>query len=136
MENGQNGNSGADAETSPFQAAIENLRAHNYDKIIPLCTTVLEKSEDIDARLLRGTFRYLSAYRQETLADLDAIISSNATREYKSSALIKKASYMSLLGDNDMAFEEYFQKAEELWPENTDLWHHRGQVRLLPRHSE
>lgn len=132
QRNAENGSSGDHADVngshSPFQRALENLRAHNYDKIIELCTEELDKSENFDARLLRGTFRYLCAYRKETVNDLDAIIYSTASKEYKSAALVKKAAYMSLLGDNDLSFEEFFQKAEELWPENVDLWHHRGQV--------
>ncbi len=130
MENGTKNIDPESGEVSPFQRALENLRAHNYDKIISLCTEELDKSDNVDARLLRGTFRYLSAYRKETLADLDAVINSTASKEHKCSALIKKASYMSLLADNDMTFEEFFQKAEDLWPKNVDLWHHRGQVTL------
>ncbi|CAL8101802.1 unnamed protein product [Orchesella dallaii] len=128
-----NGTTGSgDEELTPFQRAVEHLRKHEYDKILPLCTAELEKSADnVDARLLRGTFRHLYAYRKETLQDLDDIVnSSSASKEYKSAAFIKKASYMSLLGDNDVQFEEFFQKAEEVWPENVDLWHHRGQVYL------
>lgn len=127
---GENSLEDKNAESSPFQRAIECLRAHKYDNIITLCDEELNKQENIEARLLRGTFKYLSAYRKETLVDLDIVINSSASNKYKSSALIKKACYMSLLGDNDSAFEECFHKAEELWPENVDLWHHRGQVRM------
>ncbi|ODM99374.1 Mitochondrial import receptor subunit TOM70 [Orchesella cincta] len=128
-----NGTTGSgDEEPTPFQRAVEHLRDHDYDKILPLCSAELEKSADnVDARLLRATFRHLYAYRKETLEDLDSVVNSKrASKEYKSAALIKKASYMSLLAEGDVQFEEYFQKAEEVWPENVDLWHHRGQVYL------
>ena len=82
---------------------------------------------------MRATFYILSKQREKGLEDLTNIINDdNAPVKIKVNALIKRASlYIQQCKDPSkdpqMSFAD-FSKAVELDPDNSDIYHHRGQV--------
>jgi import receptor subunit TOM70 len=110
----------------------------DYDRVIDLCTKELNSSSSsphsIESLYLRGTFRFLYGYgEEETVADLNEVIA-QGPKEYKATALIKRASYFALVDKHDKC-QESFEESEKIWPENCDLFHHRGQVSWKLRHN-
>lgn len=109
-----------------------------YDEVIAACTDEIESSEadaqwKTEALLLRGTFYLLTARYPEAMADLDAVIEiDHHNRFYKSNALVKRASLAMQTQPNipEECFK-YFEEAEKLDPNNSDIYHHRAQVYIL-----
>ena len=84
---------------------------------------------------MRATFYILSKQREKSMEDLTNIINDdNAPVKIKVNALIKRASlYIQQCKDPSkdpqMSFAD-FSKAVELDPDNSDIYHHRGQVKV------
>jgi len=79
---------------------------------------------------LRGTFRFLYGYKAELIIeDFEYVIENSANKSYKSSAYIKLASHYALV-DKEVECEECFAKSFDVWPDNVDWFHHKGQVLL------
>lgn len=119
-----------------FRLAKKSFVSEKYDEIIKACTEEIDSSESdaeykFEALLLRGTFHLLRGSHKEALSDLESVIA-NEEAEYKLrvSALIKRASLYMQLERPEECIKD-FDKAAELGPNISDVFHHRGQVNLL-----
>lgn len=134
-----NGNNGDGSILSGYAKAKKYFHDQNYEKIIEACDEEINdenSSFKYDAILLRATFNILSKKQTQAFADLSTVIESEeADVKLRVNALIKRASlYIQQVKDPqkdpELSFND-FKKAEELDPENPDIYHHRGQVNLL-----
>lgn len=123
-------------ESKGFARAKKALENFNFENVIPACTEEIESSESesaykMEATLLRGTFYLLTGCPVEALADFDSIINNTDVAVIlRVNALIKKASLNIQSGNTELGFEN-FAMAEELDPNNADIYHQRGQVYIL-----
>lgn len=123
-------------ELKGFARAKQALNDGNYEDVIVACTEEIESSESeskhkLEAILLRGTFRLLTGSMPEALSDFDTIINDeNAPVAFRSNALIKRASLNVQSEQHQKGFED-FSAAQQLDPENADVYHQRGQVYVL-----
>ncbi len=82
-----------------------------------------------------GTFYILSKQQPLAFADLTSVIEDDTAKsKLRVNALIKRASlYIQQCKDRqkdpELSFAD-FGKAEDIDPDNADIYHHRGQVRL------
>lgn len=126
------------ASTDPkgFVRAKLALDAQKYEDIIAACTEEIESTESEgefknEATLLRGTFFLLTGQTAASVLDFDRIINNaEASVDLRTNALIKKASLMIQNDDGEKGFDN-FRMAEELDPNNADIYHQRGQVYIL-----
>lgn len=128
----------ASTEPKGFVKAKLLLDQGQYDEIIAACTEEIESSEadaeyKVEALLLRATFYLLTASYPEATTDLEAVIESDlADKKLRANALIKRASLaMQTQPNTPEECFKYFSMAEDLDPENSDIYHHRGQVYIL-----
>jgi import receptor subunit TOM70 len=132
---------------SGYSRALECLRQEKYDQIISACTEELSTtngassgdghtSRATESLLLRGTFYILTKQMSQAFEDLGNVIDNeDASAKLRVNALIKRASLFiqqckDPQKDPEMSLAD-FKKAEMLDSENTDIYHHRGQVHLL-----
>lgn len=126
----------ASSDPKGFVRAKMAFDAQNYDCIIAACTEEIASSESDseykdEATLMRGTFYLLTGQTTEAHDDFDRIIGkAEANVDLRTNALIKKA---SLKIQNDKIDEGFalFLRAEQLDPNNADIFHQRGQVYIL-----
>jgi len=126
------------SKSSSFKAAVKALQDKNYSKIIELCDEELKdstecNSDNADAYLLRGTFRYLWGMGKMSLDDFLKVLNSedeNVTKKMRSSAAVKCGLYYCRWTEDKDQTLEWSRKAEELWGENCDLFYHRGNIFL------
>ncbi len=128
---------------------MECLRQENYDQIIASCTEELKTingnasggdassvSRVDESLLLRGTFYILNKQMDKAFDDLGRVIENEeAPAKLRVNALIKRASLFIQQckdphKDPELSLAD-FKRAEELDSENTDIYHHRGQVCYL-----
>ena len=89
-----------------------------------------------EAKLLRATFYILSKQQEKAFDDLEDIIENqNASPKVRANALIKRASLFiqrckDPQQDSLLSFKD-FEKAIEIDPTNADVYHHRGQVKMI-----
>lgn len=119
-----------------FLRARKEFLNQNYDDIIQACTEEINSSESEaqyknEALLLRGTFYLLRGSHPLALDDFESIISNEeADVKLRVSALIKRASLYMQLEKPEECIQD-FDKAAQLGPDVSDVFHHRGQVNLL-----
>jgi len=107
----------------------------DYENIVANCTKEIEAAEANSeykqhALLLRATFYILTGQLKEAEEDLERLLAGNLDKKLHVNALIKMSSlYMQT--DRAMQCFVSFTKAEEVDPNNADLYHHRGQVYTL-----
>ncbi len=115
----------------PYSDAISLLRNHDYDGIIRLTTEQIDSHTlyQTESHYLRGTFRFLYGQGEDdTMSDFQIVVAAtDIDRSYKAASLIKMASHYALVDKLDKC-NEAFEDSAKLWPDNVDLWHHRGQV--------
>ncbi|CAG4975540.1 unnamed protein product [Parnassius apollo] len=118
--------------TGGFAKAKKALDSQDYDSVVDSCTEELEADGKYkyEALLLRATFYLLLGRHEEAQADLGQIIDSDASLKVKVNALIKRASLFTQLENTERCLED-FANAAKLDPNNSDIYHHRGQVYLL-----
>lgn len=128
----------ASSEPKGFVKAKVLLDQGKYEGIVAACTEEIESSEadaeyKVEAILLRATFYLLTARYPEATADLDAVIGMElADKKLRANALIKRASLaMQTQPNTPEECFKYFAQAEELDSNNSDIYHHRGQVYIL-----
>ena len=86
----------------------------------------------VEAKLLRATFYILSKRQDQAFKDLEDVIETEtADPKVRANALIKRASlYIQRCKDPQqdplLSFKD-FERATEIDPENSDVYHHRGQ---------
>ena len=89
-----------------------------------------------EAKLLRATFYILSKQQEKAFDDLEDIIENqSASPKVRANALIKRASLFiqrckDPQQDSLLSFKD-FEKAIEIDPTNADVYHHRGQVKMI-----
>ncbi|KAJ0175576.1 hypothetical protein K1T71_008735 [Dendrolimus kikuchii] len=120
------------AATGGFVKAKQALESQNYDVIVDTCTEELDINGKYknEALLLRATFYLLLGRHEEAQIDLGKVINSDAPTKVKVNALIKRASLYTQLENTERCLED-FANAAQLDPNNSDIYHHRGQVYLL-----
>lgn len=121
-----------DTASGGFARAKRALDAQDYDTIVDACTEELNANGKYrnEALLLRATFYLLLGRHEEAQEDLGKVIESDASTKVKVNALIKRASLFTQLENTERCLEDFAQAAQ-LDPENSDIYHHRGQVYLL-----
>ncbi|OWR41586.1 mitochondrial import receptor subunit TOM70 like protein [Danaus plexippus plexippus] len=118
--------------TNGFAKAKHALDSLDYESVVDACTEELDSNGKykFEALLLRATFYLLLGRHDEALTDLAAVIDSDAPVKVRVNALIKRASLFTQLENTDRCLED-FATAAKLDPNNSDIYHHRGQVYLL-----
>uniref|UniRef100_A0A4X2L3Z3 Translocase of outer mitochondrial membrane 70 n=1 Tax=Vombatus ursinus TaxID=29139 RepID=A0A4X2L3Z3_VOMUR len=120
-------------ENSGYLKAKQYMEEENYDKIISECT------KEIDARgkylaealLLRATFYLLIGNANAAKPDLDQVISmEDANVKLRANALIKRGS-MYMQQQQPLLSTQDFNMAADIDPQNADVYHHRGQLKIL-----
>jgi len=125
-----------DSKRTGFAEAVVNLKLNNYDDIITLCTEEVEaESGDATtkqlAKLLRGTFHLLLGEHDKAVADFTAVFDDKETdAKLRVNALVKRATLLMQQGAPEESLHD-LQMAAELGPDNSDVFHHRGQVYML-----
>lgn len=123
-------------EDSPFLEAVKQMKEKKYDSIVDLCTQQIEKGPGplcVKAFALRGTLYTLISKVDEAVRDLTLVINAEdeqASTKLKVNCLIKRGS-MQLQASNVMECFQDFNKAVSLDPDNSDIYHHRGQIHFL-----
>ncbi|XP_071454535.1 mitochondrial import receptor subunit TOM70 [Hetaerina americana] len=125
---------GESESKSGFLMANEAFQAQRYEDIIPACTQEIDSEESkhkLEAMSLRATFLLLRGEYSLALKDLEKVIENeDADAKLRVNALIKRAS-LHMQMDNAANAIEDFNRAAELGPNISDVYHHRGQVYLL-----
>ncbi|KAK9873063.1 hypothetical protein WA026_020796 [Henosepilachna vigintioctopunctata] len=119
-----------------FLKAKLAFATEKYDEIIPACTEEINSSESDSAYIaeslsLRASFYFLCGQFDEATQDLTTIIN-NEDYDYKIrvNALIKRASIYMQTEKLQECLNDY-ETAVDLGPNISDVFHHRGQVKLL-----
>jgi len=142
IENGaaENGDVENGHQTASSDSLKELLDEEKFEKVIDHCSELIKSSEEKDtkdlAQLLRGTFYILSKQQDLAMSDLSSLISDDsANPKIRTNALIKRASlFIQQCKDpvqDPLKAMDDFKKAVEIDPDNSDIYHHRGQVHLL-----
>lgn len=125
-----------DSNRSGFAQAVVDLKLNNYDNIITLCTEEVDlESGDVAtkrlAKLLRGTFHSLLGEHEEALADFSSVSDDQeAGAKLRVNALVKRATLRMQQGAPEASLFD-LELAAELGSDNSDVYHHRGQVFML-----
>uniref|UniRef100_H2YR21 Mitochondrial import receptor subunit TOM70 n=1 Tax=Ciona savignyi TaxID=51511 RepID=H2YR21_CIOSA len=119
------------------------LKEDRYSEVIEECSSEINASNDLpkegditqeksgEALLLRGTFYLLSGNSDAAKPDLNRIIDTeDANPKLQANALIKRGS-MSMQFQKPENAEADFVLAAKVDPENSDVFHHRGQLNIL-----
>ncbi|XP_075224897.1 translocase of outer membrane 70 [Lycorma delicatula] len=150
FQNEINGHNETQDELKGIEKAKKCLLRGDFEDVIPACNEDLEKDQNSwAALLLRATMYFLVGEQKLALADFDKVIDKCPDTNIKTNALIKRASlYLQLETPEISAAEKFntplknelftaekcmkdFLAAEKVDPNNSDIYHHRGQVNLL-----
>ncbi|XP_076438657.1 mitochondrial import receptor subunit TOM70-like [Babylonia areolata] len=129
----ENGDAVMVEKPSALDRAKDALESGRYEEVVPLCTEEIEAAGTTlmsEALLLRGTFYVLSGQGQMGYSDFEQLLKRNSVPRVTANALIKKGSLL-MQKDQQKEAMECFSRAEELDPQNSDIYHHRGQQQLL-----
>ncbi|XP_038657664.1 mitochondrial import receptor subunit TOM70 [Scyliorhinus canicula] len=120
-------------ERSGYQKAKQYMEEENYDKIISECTKEIEtKGKYVaEALLLRATFYLLIGNATAAQPDLDMVVSmKDANVKLRANALIKRGSMYMQQQQSQLSTQD-FNMAADIDPQNADVYHHRGQLKIL-----
>lgn len=123
-------------EDSPFLEAVKQMKKKKYENIVDLCTQQIETGPGplyLRAFALRGTMYTLISNIDEAIQDLTQVIDAESLEDLtklKVNCLIKRGS-MQLQAENVQECVKDFDKAIELDSDNSDIYHHRGQINFL-----
>ncbi|XP_055799918.1 mitochondrial import receptor subunit TOM70-like isoform X2 [Salvelinus fontinalis] len=120
-------------ESSGYLKAKQYMEEENYDKIISECTKEVESGGryTAEALLLRATFYLLIGNATGAQPDLDRVINmEDASIKLRANALIKRGS-MYMQQQQPMMSTQDFNMAAEIDTRNADVYHHRGQLKIL-----
>ncbi|KAB0798804.1 hypothetical protein PPYR_06684 [Photinus pyralis] len=127
--------------SSGFLKAKIAFATENFEDIIPACTEEINSSESeshyiFEALSLRASFYLLSGSHQLALDDFKTVIdAADADVKLRVNTLIKRASLRMQLEQPTECLQD-FATAVELAPNNSDIYHHRGQINLLMDNTE
>lgn len=115
-----------------FIKAKQAIEAQDYESVVKACTEEVDTDGKYkyEALLLRATFYLLLGRHDDAQVDLAKVIESDASIKVRVNALIKRASLYTQLENTERCLED-FANAAKLDPNNSDIYHHRGQVYLL-----
>uniref|UniRef100_A0AAR2ITC5 Mitochondrial import receptor subunit TOM70 n=1 Tax=Pygocentrus nattereri TaxID=42514 RepID=A0AAR2ITC5_PYGNA len=119
--------------SSGYLKAKQYMEEENYDKIISECTKEIESKgrHTAEALLLRATFYLLIGNATAAQPDLDKVINmQDANVKLRANALIKRGS-MYMQQQQPQLSTQDFNMAAEIDPRNADVYHHRGQLKIL-----
>lgn len=119
--------------SSGYLKAKQYMEEENYDKIISECTKEIESGGrySAEALLLRATFYLLIGNATAAQPDLDRVINMNdASVKLRANALIKRGS-MYMQQQQPQLSTQDFNMAAEIDHRNADVYHHRGQLKIL-----
>lgn len=120
-------------ESSGYLKAKQYMEEENYDKIISECTKEIESGGryTAEALLLRATFYLLIGNATAAQPDLDRVINmQDANVKLRANALIKRGS-MYMQQQQPLLSTQDFNMAAEIDTRNPDVYHHRGQLKIL-----
>uniref|UniRef100_A0A3Q1IES8 Mitochondrial import receptor subunit TOM70 n=2 Tax=Anabas testudineus TaxID=64144 RepID=A0A3Q1IES8_ANATE len=120
-------------ESSGYLKAKQYMEEENYDKIISECTKEIESGGryTAEALLLRATFYLLIGNATAAQPDLDRVINmQEANVKLRANALIKRGS-MYMQQQQPLLSTQDFNMAAEIDTRNPDVYHHRGQLKIL-----
>ncbi|KAA0713111.1 Mitochondrial import receptor subunit TOM70 [Triplophysa tibetana] len=120
-------------ESSGYLKAKQYMDEENYDKIISECTKEVESGGryTAEALLLRATFYLLIGNASAAQPDLDRVINmDDAFVKLRANALIKRGS-MYMQQQQPQLSTQDFNMAAVMDPRNADVFHHRGQLKIL-----
>ncbi|XP_064651491.1 mitochondrial import receptor subunit TOM70-like [Lineus longissimus] len=121
-------------DSSPYQQAKQCLAARVYDNIVKLCTEEIENEMSpylAESLLLRATVYLLLGEGVEARKDLDRVLDmNNLDQQIRTNALIKLGSLKMQNEEKEAALADFAAAAKDD-PENSDIYHHRGQLHLL-----
>ncbi|XP_023577054.1 mitochondrial import receptor subunit TOM70 isoform X2 [Octodon degus] len=120
-------------ENSGYLKAKQYMEEENYDKIISECSKEIEAQGKYmaEALLLRATFYLLIGNANAAKPDLDKVISlKEANVKLRANALIKRGS-MYMQQQQPLLSTQDFNMAADIDPQNADVYHHRGQLKIL-----
>nr|CAD7446293.1 unnamed protein product [Timema bartmani] len=124
----------AEADVRGVARAKQAFALQNYDDIIPACTEELKfdnSSHKDEALVLRATFHLLLGDHASAFKDFEKVIDNENTNiKLRVNALIKRASLHMQLEDPEKSLQD-FDRAANMDDNNSDVYHHRGQVLLL-----
>lgn len=101
------------------EEAVKKLKDENHQRLP-------------EALLLRGSFRLLRGDTPGALADLEeAASATSAPAEVRTTALIRKGSLIMTTTSNIEESLSEFGRALNISKENSDIYHHRGQLYLI-----
>ncbi|KAJ9594419.1 hypothetical protein L9F63_014144 [Diploptera punctata] len=124
----------AEADLRGLARAKQAFKSQNYEDIIPACREEIETGDGkhkMEALVLRATFHLLLGEHSKALEDFhDVIENEDADVKLRVNALIKRASLYMQLEQSSKSLDD-FNKAADLDDNNSDVYHHRGQVHLL-----
>lgn len=135
QQQGLNGYSETESFTRDLLDKVKkSLVSENYEQIVIYCTEALEIAPEnslLEVLLLRGTTHILQAQHVLALADLKTIIDTiDGDAKVRANALIKCASLYIQTDEEEKCFAN-FKLAEQIDPQNSDVYHHRGQIYLV-----
>ncbi|XP_032206831.1 mitochondrial import receptor subunit TOM70 [Mustela nigripes] len=120
-------------ENSGYLRAKQYMEEENYDKIISECSKEIDAQGKYmaEALLLRATFYLLIGNANAAKPDLDKVISlKEANVKLRANALIKRGS-MYMQQQQPLLSTQDFNMAADIDPQNADVYHHRGQLKIL-----
>ncbi|XP_071760852.1 mitochondrial import receptor subunit TOM70 [Centroberyx gerrardi] len=120
-------------ESSGYLKAKQYMEEENYDKIVSECTKEIESGGryTAEALLLRATFYLLIGNATAAQPDLDRVINmQDANVKLRANALIKRGS-MYMQQQQPLLSTQDFNMAAEIDTRNADVYHHRGQLKIL-----
>uniref|UniRef100_A0AAY4EIH5 Mitochondrial import receptor subunit TOM70 n=1 Tax=Denticeps clupeoides TaxID=299321 RepID=A0AAY4EIH5_9TELE len=120
-------------ESSSYLKAKQYMEEENYDKIISECTKEVESQGryTAEALLLRATFYLLIGNATAAQPDLDRVINmQDANVKLQANALIKRGSMYMQQQQPHLSTQD-FNSAAEIDSHNADVYHHRGQLKIL-----
>ncbi|XP_076004736.1 mitochondrial import receptor subunit TOM70 [Genypterus blacodes] len=120
-------------ESSGYLKAKQYMEEENYDKIISECTKEIDSTGryTAEALLLRATFYLLIGNATAAQPDLDRVINmQGASVKLRANALIKRGS-MYMQQQQPLLSTQDFNMAAEIDTRNPDVYHHRGQLKIL-----
>uniref|UniRef100_A0A3B4B9A8 Uncharacterized protein n=1 Tax=Periophthalmus magnuspinnatus TaxID=409849 RepID=A0A3B4B9A8_9GOBI len=121
------------SDSSGYLKAKQYMEEENYDKIISECTKEIDSEGryTAEALLLRATFYLLIGNATAAQPDLDRVINMNeANVKLRANALIKRGS-MYMQQQQPLLSTQDFNMAAEIDTRNPDVYHHRGQLKIL-----
>ncbi|XP_013922523.1 PREDICTED: mitochondrial import receptor subunit TOM70 [Thamnophis sirtalis] len=120
-------------ENCGYLKAKKYMEEENYDKIISECTKEIEAKGKYmaEALLLRATFYLLIGNANAANPDLNqVIVMEDANVKLRANALIKRGSMYMQQQQPSLSTQD-FNMAADIDPQNADVYHHRGQLKIL-----